>query len=404
VAVVPFREIVLQPGTNFARTAPWLRDGLGGRLMYGLMLLIDARMEKTLQGTLAGVPCNSVASGLPVGNLPPGVRHALPDALAAVGDQLQIPRGLTEADASYAERLRTALDAWRQAGTARGLLSQELGALLSLTPEVRLVSTRYSCDPARLPFLLLYFLGTAILAASADTPIKITTAKPHGFVTGQRVLVTGVPGAAGAGANGQHDVTYISATQFSLNGSTPTGAAVGGRVLLTSAVPAATYPPARLSSQWDSYPAGRPRLEEPQHLYALAGGAGDWEWDDASAVTGTYGWWGAFLIIYSVAPNAWTGRSALWGSGALWGNGNAWGLNQSNGTALGLVAIARQWKNGNTWIRYLIVCFDSTLFDPTKSADGTHNPDGTFGRWSKIVGGARVRSRFAGAVYGGGTT
>lgn len=48
--------------------------------------------------------------------------QAPPDALPLLGDERQILRGLSEDDATYAERLRKAWESWRLTGTPLGLL------------------------------------------------------------------------------------------------------------------------------------------------------------------------------------------------------------------------------------------------------------------------------------------
>ncbi len=49
---------------------------------------------------------------------------ARPDALPVIGFERQLVRGPAESDAQYAERLRTAFDAWALAGTPLGMLLQ----------------------------------------------------------------------------------------------------------------------------------------------------------------------------------------------------------------------------------------------------------------------------------------
>ena len=58
----------------------------------------------------------------------------------------------------------------------------------------------------------------AISAATAGSPITVTTAAPDGFQTGQRVTITGVTGVA---ANGTWTVTVTSPTTFTLANGTP---------------------------------------------------------------------------------------------------------------------------------------------------------------------------------------
>jgi hypothetical protein len=80
-----------------------------------------------------------------------------------------------------------------------------------------------------------------------------------------------------------------------------------------------------------------------------------------------------------------------------WGSGAAWGVTESANVGRSILMIAGQWKGAQTWIRSLIVSFDASLFDPVGNA--SVNPDGTFGKWSKVVNNVYVPSRFANARY-----
>jgi len=75
--------------------------------------------------------------------------------------------------------------------------------------------------------------SVAVTAASNSTPIALTTAAPHGLVTGMQVTISGVLG--NTAANGTFSVTVTSATAFTLDGSVGTGAYTsGGTVSLPS--------------------------------------------------------------------------------------------------------------------------------------------------------------------------
>jgi hypothetical protein len=65
-----------------------------------------------------------------------------------------------------------------------------------------------------------------------------------------------------------------------------------------------------------------------------------------------------------------------------------------------LKLIIGQWKAN--WCHCVIVSFDGGYFDRNEPAGLGINPDGYFGRWSKVVGGVYVRARFADARYFGG--
>ena len=62
--------------------------------------------------------------------------------------------------------------------------------------------------------------------AASGSLIQVTTAAPHGFATGNTIVISGVNGVAGA--NGVWTIAVTGANQFTLNGSTFSGAYVSG--------------------------------------------------------------------------------------------------------------------------------------------------------------------------------
>lgn len=223
------------------------------------------------------------------------VLQAQPGAVAYLGGERGVLRGLTEDDASYAARVQRAIDDWHVAGSAWAVLGQVLGYLLSLTPAARTVSTLYS-------------------------------------------------------------------------GSTPA------------------------RTQWDYYDAGDATTTPPRHLQALTA---EWNWDSLSPTNGSWGWWRWYLVIDSVAPNAWTSPAPKWGAtGAKWGGySGSWGCTSSSNVGKSIRIIVGQWKaNICHWI---IISFDASEFRPSAGV----LPDGRYGRWSKLVGGVYVRSRSSNARY-----
>lgn len=64
---------------------------------------------------------------------------------------------------------------------------------------------------------------STIASATTDTPIKITTNPAHGLATGAYVTITGV--TQNTAANGTWQITWVSNTEFTLNGSVGTGLA-----------------------------------------------------------------------------------------------------------------------------------------------------------------------------------
>jgi hypothetical protein len=70
----------------------------------------------SLKDTLGNYVRAAATAGCPLATMP--------DALPAIGYERQLIRGPAETDAQYAERLRTAFDAWGMAGTPLGMLLQ----------------------------------------------------------------------------------------------------------------------------------------------------------------------------------------------------------------------------------------------------------------------------------------
>jgi len=88
---------------------PWLADGTGEKYLYIFGLILDVCIEGVSQAVKARMP---------------GVGD--PSALKYIGHDRNMPRGLGEADAGYAARLRKAFTAWRSAGAPQTVLREIL--------------------------------------------------------------------------------------------------------------------------------------------------------------------------------------------------------------------------------------------------------------------------------------
>jgi hypothetical protein len=145
----------------------------------------------------------------------------------------------------------------------------------------------------------------------------------------------------------------------------------------------------------DAYPSTQP-LPTPPTLTMVA--PENWNWDGNAAR-----WFRSYLIVFATTT-PWITSSGTWGSsGKKWGDpSKSWGVTAPSNIMQGLQRLVKQWKRAGAFYEWIIVTFDGTLFDPAQTADGVHNPDGTFGRWSKIVSGQYVRARFANARYANG--
>ena len=153
------------------------------------------------------------------------------------------------------------------------------------------------------------------------------------------------------------------------------------------------------SGNWYSYaqgtnpmPPGATIVTPPALLNVFPS---NWNWDGL-----TTNWWRAWLIIFSTGiPWATVGGNYA-AAGQTWGNtAHSWGFGDPSTHFTGLTALTSQWKARHCWYPWVIVSFSNSLFDQAQPADGVHNPDGTFGRWSKIVAGQYVPSRFSNARY-----
>jgi hypothetical protein len=82
-----------------------------------------------------------------------------------------------------------------------------------------------------------------VVGATNASPIVITTNAPHGLDTGDMCLVTDVTGntAANGDFNNGWTVTVLSATTFSLNGSSGNGAYVSGGLVVCGGSPRVTF-------------------------------------------------------------------------------------------------------------------------------------------------------------------
>lgn len=158
------------------------------------------------------------------------------------------------------------------------------------------------------------------------------------------------------------------------------------------------------SSTWDEYAPGADTSKNPAHALYQTGSLGNWDWDSLTPTDGSWGWWRWYLVLEDngLDGKTWIEKDGTWGSGGKWGDGKAWGVNASSAVGKSIKIIVGQWKAN--WCHWIIVSFDGAWFDRTLPAGGGVNPDGRFGRWSKIVNGVYVRARFSDACYFEGPT
>jgi len=114
--------------TTRKKIAPrWLTEGDGELVGYSLDLIKDAFVERVRLGLLARFPQQD-ATGTP----------GAPDALAAMGRDRRVVKGLSETDASYARRLLAWLDDRKTAGNPFALM-QKLAEYTGAGPAFRTV-------------------------------------------------------------------------------------------------------------------------------------------------------------------------------------------------------------------------------------------------------------------------
>ena len=119
---------------------------------------------------------------------------------------------------------------------------------------------------------------------------------------------------------------------------------------------------------------------------------GAWNWDGLSAR-----WWRFWTIIdsssgpFTAGPNI--GDPSLWG-GAIGTPGYTIGTTATPEQIASIRAIVNTWAAAHAVSRWIIISLDGAHFTP-----GDPAPDGTWGPWSKNVGGAQTATRYSGARY-----
>lgn len=184
----------------------------------------------------------------------------------------------------------------------------------------------------------------------------------------------------------QQVLGFMSGTQGTTSGTVPLGAIVS-----TSA--AGTW------ATWDTQYNTSTLTNPPAHASVTSS---NWNWD------GVYQWWRAWLVLYFQSNSA-IGPEGTWGSGDTWGDASAsWGTNQPVSTWQLLRSLVTLWKGGNTYYPFFILNFGGSTgvpgseFSPN-SAQGSGNPNGTWGTWATNVGGVMVASRATDSRYVDGT-
>ena len=334
----------------------WLQDGVGERLMYALGLAADAILDKLTRAIDARCPGRTTDDG----------------AIAALCNDRQIVRGPNESASAIGSRLQSAFDSWRMAGTETGLLTQLLGYASPYQITATVVANSY------FPYGL-----------SAGNRIPIKQASMWGTLSQIGLSAThaqSVPGnwswddsTSVLGSWGTYYDT--SAYQFRIVSSSTW-------VILFSVSPNQFVQ--RTTVAWGSLPGniGARYSQIVGGVYVDAGGThtgSTWSADSGAPPAGSRYSQLSTLKYYGLT---YVGNS--YGYGALPGS---WGFAQTPDYFTTLRGIIKQWKRAGNNVRNVVIAFSASIFQPGLGAGGGYNPDGYFGRWSKVSGGAFVASR-----------
>lgn len=121
--------------------------------------------------------------------------------------------------------------------------------------------------------------------------------------------------------------------------------------------------------------------------------AKNWNWDGNAPL------WARFWVIIYCDTGVPFARGRKFGDGHRYGDGfGTIGCTATLAQVGSIRDIVRQWKAAHEVCKNIVLAFDATMFDPA-FVPGAPMPDGTWGHWSKLVGGTQVAARDARAVY-----
>lgn len=120
----------------------------------------------------------------------------------------------------------------------------------------------------------------------------------------------------------------------------------------------------------------------------------NWDWDGDRAL-----WSRFWLIIYATDGNPFV-TGGRWGGGIRqWGDGGTIGTSALPDDIAALREIVAIWSGAHAQCPWIIVAFDPASFDPLAAPASPGMPDGTWGPWSKTLGGVQVATRLGSARY-----
>ena len=100
----------------------WLQDGIAEKYLYSAALVLDGTVDRVQQGVQGAMPEKCDPSFLPY-----------------IGRDRSTVRGISESDASFASRCKTAIYDWHFAGISGGVIQAVLGYLTPAAPMIRIV-------------------------------------------------------------------------------------------------------------------------------------------------------------------------------------------------------------------------------------------------------------------------
>lgn len=402
---------------------PLLRTGNGERYMYTLELCRDLLCEKAFQAMTIRLPGVGDASNLPW-----------------LAFDRNLVQGPAESNASFAARLTGAFEAWGRSGSADSVLEQLQAYLSNLQPGVAatlplltIVSSPTNTSPSYVTWTQLY-QGDA-----QGAPATLTTVSPGNFAwsaaagTWWRWLILPMSLVAVAGLSGSAGATSTAAASACF---TSPGQNVGGVwVPATSGTPvnspwltvtglsglAAAQVGQWLTLSGSAHPGNNGTFQIVQVLGSTScvianpnGVANDAGPPALTWAVGAYPFigpgpaWGAPGYVFGqgelVTPAIDTGSNigGVWQPSSIVGPTSqptlSWGLTCTSAVIVSIRGIVRTWKSAGAYYPNFVVAFDcgtgaaGSAYSPN-SAQGSGNPDGTFGSHGKNVNGVWVPTR-----------
>lgn len=111
-----------------------------------------------------------------------------------------------------------------------------------------------------------------------------------------------------------------------------------------------------------------------------------WDWDSVSHPARAGFWSELWIVVY---PTEWA-QAAAFGAGTVFGaTGLGLGHQVSRPEVDAIKGIVAQWKGAHTRVRAILWTSDATKYNP---GDPTTCPDGQWGSWGGVGGGARTAS------------